>query len=115
MYGIERDEIAELNNLDITEYLKEFHKEEFLIRTNGCMVSTDKEKRQLVIYPKQGDSLSHGFYFGKSDSKKYKDNISVLQIIFDYTFMQAVEVLRNYRDLEQYDKPLEIPKYDMFY
>ena len=101
--GIERDEIDELNRLDLIGFLLDFDKANYRQRNNGTLVKYGKS--ELVIYH------DHSYQFNTT-VHKYKDNIGTLRALYGWGFMEAVNHLRQYRDKENY-KPT-IPNYNKF-
>ena len=88
MIGIEKEEIKELNKINLIEYLEHTDSNSFNKRNNGTLVC--KKDTSLVIYP------DHSYNFGVC-TYPYKDNIGTLRYIYNYTFMQAVNHLREFQ------------------
>ena len=101
MIGIEKQEIIELNSINLIEYLLTTDPSNFRKRDNGTIVY--KPKDSIVIWD------NHSYSFG-TVKHAYKDNIGTLRLIYGYTFMEAVEKLRNFRASQE--KP--IPTYNFF-
>lgn len=101
--GIERDEINELNKLNLIACLLDFDKDSYRQRNNGTLVKKGKE--HLVIYP------DHSYQFNTTINK-YKDNIGTLRTLYGWGFMEAVNHLRRYRDKQK--QISSIPKYNKF-
>lgn len=101
MVGITREEIIELNSINLIDYLLETDSTNYRTRTNGTIVY--KPKDSIVIWN------DHSYSFG-TVLHPYKDNIGTLRLIYDYTFMEAVDKLRNYKEKHN----TIIPSYNMF-
>ena len=99
--GIERDEINELNKLNLISILLDFDKDSYRQRNNGTIVK--KDKAHLVIY------TDHSYQFNTT-IHPYTDNIGTLRALYGWGFMEAVNYLRKYRDKEK----SIIPKYNKF-
>lgn len=108
MIGITRNEIVELNSINLIDYLLETDKDNFRIRNNGTIVH--KAKDSLVIY------ADHSYNFGTT-LHAYKDTIGTIRDIYGYDFMTAVNKLRNYQEKHHIiddNGNRAIPKYDFF-
>lgn len=101
MIGIERQEIVELNSLNLIDYLLKTDGANFRKRDNGTIVY--KPKDSIVIWD------NHSYSFG-SVSHAYKDNIGTLRLLYGYTFMEAVDKLRAYQSTLE----TAIPEYNLF-
>ena len=101
MIGINRQEIIELNSLNLIEYLLTTDPSNFRKRDNDTIVY--KPNDSIVIWD------NHSFSFD-TVVHAWKDNIGTLRLIYGYTFMEAVDKLRNFRVSQE--KP--IPTYNFF-
>lgn len=114
MIGITREEVNELNAINIQEYLLETDKDNFIKRNNGTIIY--KKDKSYVIWS------DHAYVFGKVVQHPYKDPIGLLRELYGYSFMEAVNKLREYVskvENKEYQKLIiaekpEIPQYNMF-
>lgn len=108
MIGTTRAEIAELNKIDLIDYLRKTDSNNIRTRKNGTI--THKSKDNLVIWN------DHSYDFGTTVNP-YKDVIGTLRIIYGYDFMQAINKLRDFKTTNnqstETDKR-EIPHYNIF-
>lgn len=104
MIGTTREEITELNKVDLIAYLLSTDKASYRMRKNGTIVH--KNKDNFVIWK------DHSYDFGTTVNP-YKDTIGTLRIIYGYNFMEAVERLRSYIDRTTAQEN-EIPHYNLF-
>ena len=104
MIGINRSEIKELNKLNLIDYLKATDGIHYRARQNGTLTHISYDN--MVIYE------DHSFDFATT-IHAYKDNIGTLRKIYGYTFMEAVDKLRAYKQCTT--RPTEIPRYNFFF
>lgn len=108
MIGTTREEIKELNQIDLIDYLRKTDSSNIRIRKNGTI--THKSKDNLVIWN------NHSYDFGTTVNP-YKDVIGTLRIIYGYDFMQTIKKLRDYKNQttkETAKDQTDIPKYNIF-
>lgn len=108
MIGTTREEIRELNQIDLIDYLRKTDSSNINIRKNGTI--THKSKDNLVIWN------NHSYDFGTTINP-YKDVIGTLRIIYGYDFMQTINKLRDYKNQttkETAKDQTDIPKYNIF-
>lgn len=108
MIGTTREEIRELNQIDLIDYLKKTDSSNIKTRKNGTI--THKTKDNLVIWN------NHSYDFGTTVNP-YKDVIGTLRIIYGYDFMQTINKLRDYKNqtVKEINKEqTDIPKYNIF-
>ena len=105
MIGTTREEITELNKIDLIEYLRKTDSNNIRTRKNGTI--THKSKDNLVIWN------DHSYDFGTTVNP-YKDVIGTLRIIYGYDFMQAINKLRDFKTPNNQntktDKRRELPR-----
>ena len=95
MIGIEREEIDNLNKINLIAYLEHTDSQGFNKRNNGTLVC--KKDTSLVIYS------DHSYNFGMG-TYPYKDNIGTRRYIYKYNFMEAVNHLREFQKLQEEQK-----------
>ena len=108
MIGTTRAEIAELNKIDLIDYLRKTDSNNIKTRKNGTI--THKSKDNLVIWN------DHSYDFGTTVNP-YKDVIGTLRIIYDYDFMQAINKLRDFKTTNNQNTETDkkkIPHYNIF-
>lgn len=108
MIGTTREEIKELNQIDLIDYLKQTDSSNIRTRKNGTI--THKTKDNLVVWN------NHSYDFGTTVNP-YKDVIGTLRIIYGYDFMETINKLRDFKDktTNRTDKEqMVIPKYNIF-
>ena len=108
MIGTTREEITELNKIDLIEYLRKTDCNNIRTRKNGTI--THKSKDNLVIWN------DHSYDFGTTINP-YKDVIGTLRIIYGYDFMQAINKLRDFKTPNNQNTKTdkkEIPHYNIF-
>lgn len=119
MIGVSRKEITELNKINLKEYLLDTDKDNFRERNNETIIY--KKNNSLVIWK------DHSYDFGTT-KHPYKDVIGTLREIYDYSFMETIELLRDYKiqqDIiyERYNEQtqqnnetdkIQIPHYNLF-
>lgn len=108
MIGTTREEIKELNQIDLIDYLRKTDSSNIKTRKNGTI--THKSKDNLVIWN------NHSYDFGTTVNP-YKDVIGTLRTIYGYDFMQTINKLRDYRtQIAKGDtkEQTDIPHYNIF-
>ena len=108
MIGTTREEITELNKIDLIDYLRKTDSNNIRTRKNGTI--THKSKDNLVIWN------DHSYDFGTTINP-YKDVIGTLRIIYGYDFMQAINKLRDFKTKNNQNTKTdkkEIPHYNIF-
>ena len=108
MIGTTREEITELNKIDLIDYLRKTDINNIRTRKNGTI--THKSKDNLVIWN------DHSYDFGTTINP-YKDVIGTLRIIYGYDFMQAINKLRDFKTKNNQNTKTdkkEIPHYNIF-
>lgn len=108
MIGTSRAEIAELNKIDLIDYLRKTDGSNIRTRKNGTI--THKSKDNLVIWN------DHSYDFGTTVNA-YKDVIGTLRILYGYDFMQTINKLRDFKNKTTNRTAKDqtvIPKYNLF-
>lgn len=107
MIGTTREEIEQLNKMDLIGYLLSTDRNSYRVRKNGTIVH--KQKDNFVIWH------DHSYDFGTT-VHPFKDNIGTIREIYGYSFMDAVNRLRDYRDKQEQltEEKQEIPSYNLF-
>lgn len=100
MKGITQKELQEIKEINLIDYIKETDPSHFRERDNGTLVYL--ADKALVIYP------DHGYYFEKV-AHSYMDNIATLRFVYGYSFMDAIDHLKEYRDGKEPLPFLQIP------
>lgn len=113
MKGITRQEIIELNSINMIDFFKATMPNEFTQRKDGTLASIEKDG--LVIYS------DHSFCYNmiaSEKSKPYKDLIGTLRYINpQLSFMESVDYIRNYirsSDLVDDNGNASVPHYNLF-
>lgn len=85
--GVTKNELESLKKIDLIYYFKETDMENIILRNNGTIVHKKNEK--IVIYN------DHSYQFDVV-KHPYRDIIGTLQTIYNYSFLETIERLRNF-------------------